>query len=114
MVNIPPTTPERNPYKCRKCGAVIYWHRAQSGKNYPCDSATDRRAFHQCQAAPVQQPAKNPQTAQTPKALTPSYFNPESTLEERVSHLEEQVKNLARTVQAVQARQPIDDKDVAF
>jgi len=101
---LPSNPHERNPYPCRKCGKTIYWHRAQSGKNYPCDSATDRKALHQCTelAEPKPQP------------ITPSYFSPEPSIEERIAHLEEQVKNLIRTVKAVESRQPIDMSDVGF
>ena len=106
MINIPPTTPERNPYPCRKCGQQIFWHKAASGKHYPCDSPTDRKAFHQCKAA--QQAAKPVEKA----PLTPSYFEP--TLEERVTSLETQVSRLTTAVKAVEARQPITAEDVGI
>src|SRR5215469_18049047 len=104
MTNLTPNQSQRNPYPCRKCGQQIFWHKAASGKNYPTDSPTDRKAFHQCEAA--QQSAK-PAPAPIPKPITPTYFSPEPSIEERVAHLEEQVKNLTRTVKAVEARQPI-------
>jgi len=106
--NLPPNQSQRNPYPCRKCGKTIYWHRAQSGKNYPCDSPTDRKAFHQCEAVAAK-PAK---PVEPP--LTPSYFNPEPSIEQRLGHLEQQVAALVRTVQEVQRRQPISAEDVGF
>ena len=113
MTTLPPDQPKRNPYQCRKCGQQIFWHKAASGKHYPCDSATNRRAFHQC-VGPTEQPkpkpTPKPQPAQTLKPITPAYF--EATVEERVAHLEEQVKNLVRTVKTIEDRQPITDADL--
>jgi hypothetical protein len=112
MTNQPSNSTERNPYPCRKCGKTIYWHKAQSGKNYPWDSATDRKAFHKCEANPNSESTMN--LAQTPKPLTPDYFDLEPTVEERVAALEKQVLQLTRTIQAVEARQPIGDSEVPF
>jgi len=100
MSNIP------SPSECRKCKRTIYWHVSKGGKHYPCDSA-DRRSFHKCE--PAEQPAKPVE-----KPLTPSYFNPEPTLEQRISDLERQFAALVRTVQEVQSRQPITAEDVGF
>jgi hypothetical protein len=89
--------------ECRKCKKPIFWHKSsKTGKNYPCDSATDRRAFHKCEAVP----------APPEKPITPDYF--EATIEQRVAALEKQLAQLSRTVQAVQARQPITAEDVGF
>jgi hypothetical protein len=77
------TSTERNPYPCRKCEAA--------------NSASTRL---------LQTPEKNPEP------LTPDYFDPEPTVEERVAALEKQVAQLTRTIQAVQSRQPIGDSDV--
>jgi len=101
--NVTPNQPERNPYPCRKCGKTIYWHKEKSGKNYPCDSATDRRAFHKCEAVPADPPAK---------PIIPDYFL--GTVEERIAALEKQVSQLTRTVQEVEKRQPISAEDVGF
>jgi len=90
--------------KCRKCGRPIYWHKSKTGRNYPTDSATDRRAFHQCEALAQPKPVLQPTAT--------SDF--EETLEGRVESLEKQVAQLARTIQAVQAQQPIGESDVAF
>ena len=98
-----------NQSDCRKCGKPIYWHKSKGGKNYPCDSPTDRRAFHQCEGE--QQSAAPPPLAQTPKPIT---SNIEASLEERVGSLERQVAQLTRTVQAVHAGQPIEGSDVGF
>jgi len=103
MTNVPSNPPERNPSPCRKCGKTIYWHRAQSGKNYPCDSPTDRRAFHKCEALPADTPAK---------PIIPDYFL--GTVEERIAALEKQIAQLTRMVQELGARQPIGDEDVGF
>lgn len=97
---------ERNQYECRRCGKPIYWHKSQAGKNYPCDSATDRRAFHKCEQSPAHQPTTSP------KPITPDYF--EATLEQRVDALEKQVAQLTRTLREVKARQPIGDSEVPF
>jgi len=99
-----------NPYPCRKCGRTIYWHRAQSGRNYPCDSPTDRKAFHQC-GEPAAALAK-PEPVQTQKPITPDYF--EATLEQRVESLEKQYAQLNRAVLEIQKRMPIDMSDVGF
>jgi len=104
MTNIAPNSAERNPYPCRTCGKTIYWHKSKAGKNYPCDSANDRRAFHQCE--PAQQPAKNPQPT------TPDFF--EATLEQRVAGLEKQLAAIVRTIQEIQSRQPMGDGDVPW
>jgi hypothetical protein len=101
--------------ECRKCKKTIHWHKSKGGKNYPCDSPTDRKAFHQCEG-----PAANPKLAAdlkptpTPKALTPTYFDLEPTVEERVASLEKQVAQLTRTIQAVEARQPIGEEDIPW
>ena len=90
------------PYPCRKCGKQIYWHKSsKTGKNYPTDSATDRRAFHQCAETEAQPPAK---------PITPDFS---ASLKERVAALEDQVSQLVRTIREVQARR-IGDSDVAF
>ena len=126
MSNLSSNQSARNPYPCRKCGKTVYWHRAQFGKNYPCDSATDRRAFHKCEPAQQslvnavdQRPEPNQyempfrsSKAPTPKPITPDYF--EATLEQRVESLEKQVAALVRTVRAVESRQPITAEDVGF
>jgi len=96
---------EASTSKCRKCGKPIYWHKSREGKSYPCNS-DNRRDFHRCEES------AQPKAAPSPQPMTPSYF--EATLEQRVAHLEEQVKNLTRTVQAVEARQPISAEDVGF
>jgi hypothetical protein len=92
----PPNQTSRNQQDCRRCGKPIFWHKSRGGKNYPCDSPTDRRAFHRCEAAPTQQATNNAQPAQTPKPITPDYF--EATLEQRIDALEKQVAQLARTI----------------
>jgi hypothetical protein len=92
--------------ECRKCRKPIFWHKSKTGKHYPTDSATDRRAFHQCDGAAVKQPTR------VDPPITPDYF--EATLEQRVDALEKHLAQLSRTVQAVQARQPISDSDVGF
>lgn len=112
MENVAGKSAERNPYPCRKCGGQIFWHKAASGKHYPCDSATNRKAFHQCKAAQQAKPAAKAQPAQTPKAITPDYF--EATLDQRVEHLEKQLTALVRTVQEVQHRQAITAEDVGL
>jgi len=141
MDNIASDQSKRNPYPCRKCGQQIYWHKAASGKHYPTDSATDRKAFHQCKASippiggvdRVAQPKPKNQShsscpnsfgdvtaksseiapkASNPKPITPDYF--EATLEQRVESLEKQLAGLVRTVQEVQRRQPITSQDVGF
>jgi len=89
--------------KCRKCHAIIYWHKSKTGKPYPTDSATDRRAFHRCE-----EPTPEP----SPKPITPSYFD--ATLEQRVESLETQVARLTRALQGVESRQPITDQDIPF
>jgi hypothetical protein len=104
VMNIAPNQAERNAYPCRKCGKPIYWHKSKTGKNYPCDSATDRRDFHKCEAS-------QQQSAPSPTPPTPT-FDSEPTVEQRLRHLEEQVRSLVRTVKAVEARQPIGDSDV--
>jgi len=89
--------------KCRKCGKPIFWHKSsRTGKSYPTDSATDRRAFHQCDEQP--KPAN-------PQPITPSF---EATLEQRVESLEKQVAQLTRTIREAEARQPIGDSEVPF
>jgi hypothetical protein len=99
--------PTEKIHQCRKCVAQIFWHKSErTGKFYPCDSADDRRDFHKCAGAQTQKP-----TAEKPVAPD---FDPEPSLELRVAHLEQIVNNLIRTVKAVEARQPIDDQDVAF
>jgi len=106
MTNIAPNQSASNQSECHKCRKPIFWHKSQAGKNYPTDSPTDRKAFHQC--GPAQQPAKNPEP------LTPDYFDLEPTVEERVAALEKQLAALVRTVKAVQNRQPITAEDVGF
>src|SRR5262249_14774311 len=106
---------ERNPYPCRRCGKKIYWHRAQSGKHYPCDDAQDRRSFHKCE--PAQQSLVNSvdqQPAPNPKPLTPDYFDLEPSVEERLDHLDQQLASLVRTVKSIEAPQPITSEDVGF
>jgi hypothetical protein len=92
--------------ECRKCGKTIHWHKSKAGKSYPTDSATDLRAFHECVGPEAKPQAKNP------PPITPDYF--EATLEQRVAALEKQLAQLSRTVQAVQARQPISSEDIGF
>ena len=92
--------------KCRQCGQPIFWHKSRTGKSYPTDSATDRRAFHQCEGSAETKPATNPET------ITPDYFQP--SVEQRLDALEKQVSQLSRTVREVQSRQPITAEDMGF
>ena len=85
--------------KCRQCQKTIFWHKSRAGKNYPCDSETDRRAFHEC--------TESAKPAPTNDSL-------DATLIERVACLEKQVSQLVRAIQAVAARQPIAADDVGF
>jgi hypothetical protein len=114
MDNLTPNQSQRNPYPCRKCGKTIYWHRAKSGKNYPCDSADNPRLFHKCLPATQSPPSPKVEKPKPEVApLTPSYdFNPEPSIEQRVEHIEKQLAALVRTVKAVESRQPITDSDL--
>jgi hypothetical protein len=94
--------------KCRQCGGEIFWHKAKSGKFYPADSATDRRAFHECDgAAPTPSAALRPAAAPAPAPLGAS-------LSERVDALEATVSALVRQLREVGSRVPIDNRDVPF
>jgi hypothetical protein len=98
--------------ECRKCGKPIYWHRsARTGNSYPCDSPTDRRAFHRCGESNAQsmQP-NNVEKPITPEPPEP--FGP--TIEERLSALENLVSRLSSVVNQISGRQPITDQDVPF
>lgn len=89
---------------CRKCGKTIFWHKsAKTGKSYPTDLPSDRRAFHKCIASPAE--VEKP-------PLAPNYFEP--TLDQRVDALEKQVSQLSQTLREVQSRQPITGSDVGF
>jgi hypothetical protein len=103
---------EHSPNVCKNCGGTIYWHKSKAGKPYPTDSATDRRAFHQCTG-----------TAPTPPPLTPRTMAPappapkqhiEASLEERVTHLERHVRELFKTISRLDSQRPISADDVGF
>jgi hypothetical protein len=108
-------------YVCRKCGKPIYWHKSlRTGNSYPCDSPTDRRAFHKCDECASEAPfqhvlSKCSTCAQQPnleKPVTPDRFEP--TIEERVSALENLVSRLSSAVNQISGHQPITDKDIPF
>lgn len=95
--------------ECRRCGQTIYWHKSKAGKSYPTDSATDRRAFHNC--TPTENtPPRAPQPESRPKESP----NLEMTLEERVQSLEERMTRLNRSFTELEKRLPITDADIAF
>jgi len=71
--------------KCKTCGEVIFWHLSQrTGKKYPTDSATDRRAFHMCQNL-----EKGVAVVQEPKRTVTG-----KTVEQRLEWLEKEVRAL--------------------
>ena len=93
--------------ECRKCHNPIFWHKSRrTGKSYPTDSPTDRRAFHKCTGSEESPKPKGP------APITPSYFEP--SIEERLTAVEQQVGDLVRAIRVVEARQPIDGQDVGF
>jgi hypothetical protein len=105
---------EHKASECRNCGQTIYWHRAKSGKNYPTNSPTDRRAFHQCNSATPPAPAKPaPPTPPPPKVA--ELMQP--TLEERVAWLEKEVRALRNQQQRssqIAEQNPITDNDLPW
>jgi len=96
--------PSASTSACRNCHKPIFWQKsARTGKSYPTDSATDRRAFHVCGSVP---------TPDTP--IRPSVESFEATLSERLEALEERVEQISRTLKAVESRQAITSQDVPF
>jgi hypothetical protein len=102
--------------KCRSCGQEIYWHRAKSGKNYPTNSADNRRDFHQCRNASSSAPSNTQARPVTITNAAPvADSSPlEATVEERVSHLEKQIREMYRLYRELQAKIPITQSDVGF
>jgi hypothetical protein len=94
--------------QCNRCNRPIYWHRSKTGRNYPTDSPTDRRAFHEC-TGPAPAPLR-PQTMAPARAPEPL----EATMEERVAHLEQTVAKLVLRFSEAEKQRPIGWDDVGF
>lgn len=93
---------------CRRCGETIYWHKSKSGKNYPSNSADDRRDFHDCPGRRHTAPAPAPATVERRPVQI------ETTTEERIQALEEQVSQLHRMFKELRQGVPIGDSDVPW
>ena len=104
---------------CRGCGQTIYWHKSKAGKNYPTNSADDRRDFHQCPALQTV-----PQVTPVGPTLAERVAALEGQMMERVTRLELEVLKLRKRLGVVDTQpgyssqitpdNPITESDIPF